>query len=76
MSATEDRVKELFRKHMDVDRDPDFDLGLGDSGVSSMEAVKFVKKVGEAFNVVMHPEDVAKFQSLRDVVKFIDTHAG
>ena len=72
MSATEDRVRELFREHLDVDRDPDFDVGLGDSGISSMDAVRFVKKVGEAFNVEMRSEHVAEFQNLRDVVKYID----
>ena len=76
MSATENRVRELFREHMDVDRDPDFDVGLGDSGVSSIDAVKFVKKVGEAFNVEMRPEDVAEFQTLRDVVTYLDTRGG
>ena len=76
MSATESRVRELFREHLDVDRDPDFDVGLGASGVSSIDAVKFVKKVGEAFNVEMRPEDVAEFQTLRDVVTYLDTRAG
>lgn len=76
MSATESRVRELFREHMEVDRDPDFNVGLGDSGVSSMDAVKFVKKVGEAFNVEIRPEDVAEFQTLRDVVTYLDSHGG
>ena len=76
MSATENRVRELFREHLDVDRDPDFDVGLGASGVSSIDAVKFVKKVGEAFNVEMRPEDVAEFQTLRDVVTYLDTRGG
>lgn len=76
MSATENRVRELFRQHLDVDRDPDFDVGLGASGVSSIDAVKFVKKVGEAFNVEMRPEDVAEFQTLRDVVTYLDTRGG
>ena len=76
MSATEDRVRELFHQHLDADRDPNFDVGLGDSGVSSMDAVKFVKKVGEAFNVTMRSEDVAEFQTLRDLVTYLDTHGG
>lgn len=76
MSATEDRVRELFRQHLDADRDPNFDVGLGDSGVSSVDAVKFVKKVGEAFNVTMRSEDVAGFQNLRDLVTYLDTHGG
>jgi len=76
MSATEDRVTELFRQHLDANRDPNFEVGLGDSGISSMDAVKFVKKVGEAFNVTMRSEDVAEFQTLRDLVTYLDTHGG
>ena len=75
MSATEDRVRELFRQHLDADRDPDFSVGLGDSGISSMDAVKFVKEVGDAFNVEMRAEDVAEFQTLGDVVRYLDTQA-
>ncbi len=76
MSATEDRVRALFREHLDADRDPDFGVGLGDSGISSMDAVKFVKACGEAFGVEMRAEDVADFQSLGDVVKYLDANAG
>ena len=76
MSATEDRVRELFRQHLDANRDPDLEIGLGESGISSMDAVKFVKKVGEAFNVTMRSEDVAEFQTLRDLVTYLDTHGG
>ena len=76
MSATENRVRELFRQHLDADRDPDFDVGLGDSGVSSMDAVRFVKEVREAFNVEMRAEDVAEFQNLRDLVNYLDARGG
>ncbi|MDE0149085.1 MAG: acyl carrier protein [Rhodospirillaceae bacterium] len=76
MSATQDRVRALFREHLDADRDPDFGVGLGDSGISSMDAVKFVKACGEAFGVEMRAEDVADFQTLGDVVTYLDANAG
>ena len=76
MSATENRLTELFRQHLGLGRDPDFDVGMGDSGVSSVDAVEFIKKVGEAFDVELPPEDVAKFQNLRDLVQYLDTHDG
>ena len=76
MSATEDRVRALFNEHLDSDRDPDFDVGLGDSGVSSVDAVAFVKKVGEAFDVTIPAQDFAEFQNLRDLVGYLDSHAG
>ena len=50
--------------------------GLGDSGVSSVDAVAFVKKVGEAFDVTIAPEDFAEFQNLRDLVNHLDSNAG
>ena len=76
MSATRDRVRDLFREHLDPERDPDFDVGLGDSGVSSVDAVAFVKKVEEAFDVEIPPESVAAFQTLGDLVSYLDTHGG
>ncbi|MCY4550994.1 MAG: acyl carrier protein [Defluviicoccus sp.] len=74
MPDSQDRVRKLFREHLDPDRDPDFAVGLGDSGVSSIDAVEFVKKVGEAFEVVIPPAAVAEFQTLGDLVSYIDTH--
>ena len=76
MSAARDRVRALFREHLDSERDPDFEVGLGDSGVSSVDAVAFVKKVGEAFDVEIPPEDVAEFQTLGDLVSYLDTRGG
>ena len=73
MSASQDRVRALFREHLDPDRDPDFEVGLGDSGVSSMDAVDFVKKVGEAFGVEISPAAVAEFQTLGDLVSYLDS---
>lgn len=76
MSATEDRVRELFHEHLALGREPDFDVGLGDSGVSSVDAVAFAKKVGEAFDLEIPPEDFAEFQTLRDLVGYLDSHSG
>jgi len=41
-----------------------------------MDAVRFVKEVGEAFNVEMRAEDVAEFQNLRDLVNYLDARSG
>lgn len=75
MSATEDRVRELFRKHLGLGRDPDFDAGLEDSMISSMDAVEFIQKVGEAFDMEIPPEDFAKFENLRDLVGYLDARS-
>ena len=76
MPATQERVRVLFREHLDPDRDPDFSVGLGDSGVSSVDAVNFVKKVGEAFDVEIPAPVVAGFQNLGDLVSFLDARGG
>lgn len=77
MTTTEDRIRALVHEHLDLGREPDFESeDLSDSGVSSVDAVAFIKKVGQAFNVEMPPEEFANFKTLRDVATFIDNHAG
>ena len=74
MTASQDRVTALFREHLDPDRDPDYTVGLGDSGVSSVDAIEFVKKVGEAFGAEIPPAQVAEFRTLGDLVSYLDSH--
>lgn len=76
MSSTHDRIKALVSEHLDLGRDPDFDSGLGDSGVSSVDAVAFIKKVGEAFGVEIPPAEVANFKNLSDLGAYLDANAG
>lgn len=74
MSAAQNLLTELFREHLDPDRDPDFGVGLGDPGGSSVDAVEFVKKVGGAFDVDIPLADVAEFRTLGDLASYLDTH--
>lgn len=76
MSSTHDRIKALVNEHLDLGRDPDFDSGLGDSGVSSVDAVAFIKKVGEAFGVDIPPAEVANFKNLSDLGAYLDANVG
>lgn len=73
MASTEDRVRELANQHLNLGRAPNFDAGLGESDVSSVDAVAFVKKAGEAFGVEIPPEQVANFKTLRDLVRYLDS---
>lgn len=75
MASTESKVRDLVNQHLSLDREPDFDVGLGESDVSSVDAVAFVKKVGEAFGVEIPAEKVAQFQNLRDLVNYLDSQA-
>ena len=76
MSSTEDRLKQLIDEHLDLGRDPDFDAQLGDSGVNSVDAVSFFKEVNEAFDLSLKAEECLQFQTLRELVTFIDARAG
>ena len=73
MSSTEDRLRDLVNEHLDLGREPDLDAGLNESDVSSVDAVAFIKKVGEAFGVHIPPEEVAKFNTLRDLARYLDS---
>ena len=75
MSTIEDRIQELARQQLNIDRDLDFDAELGAADISSMDAVLLVKKVGQAFNVTIPPEEVAKFATMRDLASYLDSQA-
>ncbi|MXX62322.1 MAG: acyl carrier protein [Holophagales bacterium] len=76
MSATETRIQELARQYLDLGRDLDLDAALHTAEISSLDALAFVKKVGEAFGVEVPPEEVADWRNLRDFAKFLDANAG
>lgn len=76
MSSTEQRLKQLIDEHLDLGRDPDFDAQLGDSGVSSVDAVSFFKEVNQVFDLSLKAEECLQFRTLRDLVAYIDARAG
>ena len=76
MTNTETRLKQLIDEHLDLGRDPDFDAQLGDSGVSSVDAVAFFKEVNQTFSLGLSAEDCLQFKTLRQLVGFIDGRAG
>ena len=76
MATTEDRIRELVRDNLDLDRNPNFDASLSDSGVSSVDAVAFMKVVSQEFGVEITPDDLAQIMNLRDLAAFIDSRTG
>ena len=54
---------------------PIFDAQLGDSGVSSVDAVAFFKEVNQTFSLALEAEDCLQFKTLRDLVAYIDARA-
>lgn len=76
MSATEDRMVELAKRHLNLDRDLNLDAGLAESDVSSADAVSFIKRCAEEFNVAIPPEAVRGIKNMRGLAHYIDSHAG
>ena len=72
MSSTQVRLTQLIAEHLDLGRDPDFDAQLGDSGISSVDAVAFFKEVNNVFSLSLQPQDCLQFKTLRDLVAYID----
>ena len=76
MSSTADRLLQLYRDNLDTGREPDLDLGFSDSGVSSVDAVAFIKLVGTSFGVTIDPEDVSGINTLRDLANHVEAKSG
>ena len=76
MSSTESRLRTLISENLDLDHDPDFGRAFSDAGVSSVEAVAFFKMVNQEFELNMVAEDCLQFNTLRELVTFIDARAG
>ena len=66
------RMLELVDEHLDLGREPEWDGGLADSGVSSLDAVAFKKAIEKEFDVTIPLEC---FDTLRKLVAFIDSKA-
>ena len=74
MASSEDRIKQLFQEQLGRPANPA--ASIGDSGVSSLDAVAFIKVVGEEFGVTIPPEEVAKFNTIGDLIAYVDSHSG
>ena len=72
MSSTEDRIRKIIEDNLDVDREPDFDAKLVDSGVSSVDCIAFFKLVNDEFNLGLVADECRQFETLRALVTFID----
>ena len=75
-ASTVDRLRALVDEHLDLGHEADFDAKFSDSGVSSVDAVAFIKTVNEEFGVTVPPEEVAKMETLSDLSGYLESHAG
>ena len=76
MSSTEDRMRKLINDNLDVDKEPNFDARFSDVGVSSVDAIAFFKLVNQEFSLGLVADECKQFETLRDLVGFIDARAG
>ena len=73
MASTEDRIRQIINDNLDVGREPNFDAKLVDSGVSSVDCIAFFKIVNEQFGLGLVAEECRQFETLSQLVQFIDS---
>ena len=76
MASVEERIFELAQENLDLGRDPDWDLTFGESDVSSMDAVAFIKLLDQEFGIEIPPEELADVDTMRKLAKVVAGLAG
>ena len=76
MSSTESRLGKLISDNLDLDHEPNFGARFSDVGVSSVDAIAFFKLVNQEFDLGLVAEDCTQFETLNDLVSFIDARSG
>ena len=72
MSKTYNRLKELWHEHLDLGRDPDPNISFRDSGLSSVDAVAFMREVNRDFELSLSTDDCDKFSTLGELAQLIE----
>ena len=75
MSANETRLRALVDQHLGLGRPPNFDGSLADAGVSSLNAVSFMKVVEKEFGLSISAEQWAGIGTLRRLANHLDSHS-
>lgn len=80
MASTEERLRNLVDENLEVDgrtigRELDVAKNLMDAGVSPVDFVAFMKVVVQEFGVDITAGDCENFQSLSDLIAFLDKPA-
>ena len=80
MASIEERLRQLVDENLEVDGRPlgrplDMTTNLIAAGVSSMDAVAFIKLVDSEFNISIPAADLVKLDTLRSLADYIEGHA-
>ncbi|MDE2678030.1 MAG: acyl carrier protein [Gemmatimonadota bacterium] len=73
MTGAEARIRELVDEHPVPGREPNFDRTFADSGISSVNAVAFIRIVEREFCIRIPPEDCLLVRTLGGLVMYIDS---
>ena len=76
MAGTESRLRALIDEHLALDHEPSLGGGFADSGISSVDAVAFMRIVEREFNVSIPPEDCGKIGTFGELVAHLDSKIG
>ena len=81
MSSIVDRITHLIDENLEVDGQPlgrplDLDLNIADAGVPSADIVAFWKLVNEEFGIEISGEEFGELLTVRDLVAYLESHAG
>ena len=81
MATTEERIRRLVDENLEIEGRPagralDLNSSLRDSGVSSVDFVAFAKVVADEFNVGFNPEDCNKYNTIGELVTFLESRSG
>jgi acyl carrier protein len=74
--STKDRIRSLVKENLEIDQELNFDAKFSEANVSSVDAIAFLKLINKEFNLTIPPEDFVQIQTLRELVAYLDTHAG
>ncbi len=74
MASTEERIIKLVEENLDLEHPPDLDAEVTDSGVSSLNLVRFLKLVNQEFDLEIPPGEVDQFHNLRSLIAYLETH--
>lgn len=69
-----ERIKELIAEQLNVDKDsvtPETHL-MKDLEADSLDAVEIIMAIEDEYEIEIPDEDAEKFQSIGDIVKFVE----
>lgn len=76
MSATESRLRALIDEHLSLGHAPDLNRSFSESGISSLNAVAFIRVVEREFGVSIPPDDCNKIGTLAKLTGYLDSKVG